>query len=85
MMNKLGYTPNAEIDFNFDKIDFACALATKCGQLKEYKIDPTEVICEVPEVVSTYVEFDNGDGDSSNDKYYLSSHEFPYEIGFGSV
>ena len=85
MMNKLGYTPNAEIDFHFDKIDFACALATKCGQLKEYEIQQTEVICEVPEVQSSYIEFDNGDGDSSNDKYYLSSHEFPYEIGFGSV
>ena len=41
MMNKLGYSPNAEIDFHFDKLDFACALATKCGQLKEYPIQET--------------------------------------------
>lgn len=84
MMNKLGYVPNAEIDFNFDKIDFACALATKCGQLKEYPIQNTSIVCEVPDVVQDYVVFDNGNDDKTDDKYYLSSHEFPYEIGKGS-
>lgn len=48
LMNKFGYNPNGEIDFYFHKIDFACALATKCGQLKEYKIDEEPFICEVP-------------------------------------
>lgn len=47
-LNKYGHVPNAEIDFNFDKIDFACALATKCGQLKEYQIDNEPVFCRVP-------------------------------------
>ncbi len=43
--------PNVEIDFNFDRIDFACALATKCGQFKEYKIKKTEYICEIPDSI----------------------------------
>ena len=69
MMNKLGYKPNTEIDFNFDKIDFACALATKCGQLKEYKIDQTEVFAEVP-----YADVSS-----------ISAPDFPYEIGIDNV
>jgi len=52
-------------------------LATKCGQLKEYAIDNKEVICEVPDVVSSHVEY-------SGQKYDLSSSEFPYELEFGS-
>ena len=47
-LNKYGHVPNAEIDFNFDKIDFACALATKYGQLKEYQLDNVEIYCKVP-------------------------------------
>lgn len=78
MMNKLGYSPNAEIDFHFDKLDFACALATKCGQLKEYPIQETQIVCEVPEVVSSSVSYSGKD-------YSLSSHEFPYELGFESA
>ena len=47
-LNKYGHMPNAEIDFNFDKIDFACALASKYGQLREYQIDQTPVFCNLP-------------------------------------
>lgn len=47
-LNKYGHIPNAEIDFNFDKIDFACALATKYGQLKEYQIENTPLYCTIP-------------------------------------
>lgn len=47
-LNKYGHIPNAEIDFNFDKIDFACALATKYGQLKEYQVENTPVYCNIP-------------------------------------
>ena len=47
-LNKYGHIPNAEIDFNFDKIDFACALATKYGQLKEYQIEQTPIFCKAP-------------------------------------
>ena len=49
LLNKIGVNPNSEIDFNFDKIDFACALAPKCGQLREYHIDENEVKCIVPD------------------------------------
>lgn len=85
MMNKLGFVPNAEIDFHFDRIEFACNLATKCGQLKEYKIDQTEVVCEVPDVVSNSVGYDFSDDSLSDSSYSLSSYDFPYEIGIGGV
>ena len=49
LLNKIGVNPNVEIDFNFDRIDFACALAPKCGRLKEYKIDQTNYICQIPD------------------------------------
>ena len=52
MLNKIGIVPDSTIDFNFDRIDFACALAPKIGQLKEYKIDETPVICKVPDISS---------------------------------
>ena len=84
MMNKLGYSSNAEIDFNFDRIDFACALATKCGQLKEYKIDNAEIVEVVPDMVSDVIHYDNGDSVLSNDFYALSAHSFPYELGVGT-
>lgn len=35
-----------------------------------------DVIRELPDVVSDYVETDAG-------KMYLSSHTFPYDLGFG--
>ena len=47
-LNKYGIIPEAEIDFHFDKIDFACALASKYGQLKEYQVENTPVFFTVP-------------------------------------
>jgi len=75
-VNKFGYNPDANVTFYFDSNDFACALAEKLGQYKEIKIDETEVICEVPDINNKYVEV-NGK------KEYLSSHTFPYKLGFG--
>lgn len=75
-MNKYGHIPNVEVEFAFDRIDFACALATKCGRYKEYKINKKEINSIVPDVTNEYVEY-NGE------KHYLSSHEFPYKIGVG--
>ena len=49
LLNKIGMNPNVELDFYFDRIDFACALAPKCGQLKEYQIDEEDIFCEVPD------------------------------------
>ena len=76
LLNKFGSNPNVEIDFSFDRIDFACAMAPKIGQLKEYKIDQTSVVCELPDVNVSSVQY-NGE------EYSLSSHEFPYQIGTG--
>ena len=80
-LNKYGVIPNMDVNFYFDSKDFACALAYKMGQLKEYKIKETKFSIEVPESVSDYVEYD-ADGDGVNEKYYLSDDLFPYGIGY---
>ena len=77
-LNKFGVTPNLDVEFIFDSTDFACALAPKIGQYKEYKIEETDIYCEVPDIVSGFIEVDNGQ------KLYLSSHTFPYELGLGA-
>ena len=51
-LQKWGINPNTTVTFYFDSLDFACALATKCGQLKEYKIQEQDIYCEVPEIDS---------------------------------
>ena len=48
-LNKIGYTPNTDINLIFDSVRFACDLAPKVGQFKEYPIEENEVVCEVPE------------------------------------
>jgi hypothetical protein len=48
-----------DVNFYFDSTDFACALAYKLGQLKEYPIKEQEFTIEVPKVISDYVEFDH--------------------------
>ena len=53
-LNKYGHIPNVEIDFAFDRIDFACALATKCGRYKEYQIDKTDISSIIPDDTSMY-------------------------------
>ena len=75
-LQKWGLNPSMDVTFYFDSMDFACWLATKCGQLKEYPIDETDIYCEVPECTSAFVEHDG-------EKVYLSSYEFPYELGLG--
>ena len=47
-LNKIGYTPNTDINLIFDSVRFACDLAPKVGQFKEYPIEEGEIICEVP-------------------------------------
>lgn len=46
-LQKYGLNPNTDVDFYFDSTDFACALATQCGQYQEFKINEKEVSCEV--------------------------------------
>lgn len=48
LLNKIGINPNVEIDFHFDRIDFACSFAPKVGQYREYKLDESTIVCEVP-------------------------------------
>lgn len=48
-LNKIGYTPNADITLVFDRIRFACDLAPVIGRYKEYSIEEREVAVEVPE------------------------------------
>lgn len=75
-LQKWGLNPSMDVTFYFDSMDFACWLATKCGQLKEYPIEETDIYCEVPECTSAFVDHDG-------ERIYLSSYEFPYELGLG--
>lgn len=75
-LQKWGLNPSMDVSFYFDTMDFACWLATKCGQLKEYPIEESDIYCEVPECTSAFVEHDG-------ERVYLSSHVFPYELGLG--
>lgn len=75
-LQKWGMNPNVTTTFYFDSGDFPCALAAKCGQLKEYPIEETDIYCEVPECTSAFIEQDG-------ERVYLSSYEFPYELGLG--
>lgn len=76
-LNKFGMTPNMDVEFIFDSLDFACALAPQVGQFKEYPIEETDIYCEVPDIVSGYIDVGN------DNRMYLSSHTFPYELGLG--
>lgn len=84
-LNKFGLNPNADVNFYFENNDFACALATKLGQFKEYPIKETEIECEVPECVSDYEEYECAIDEATGKpiKQYLSSNVFPYELGLG--
>lgn len=48
-LNKYGIIPNADVNFYFDRIDFATRFATKIGKLEEYRIKP----------INLSIEFDN--------------------------
>lgn len=57
-LNKYGVIPDMNVTFYFNSTDFACSLAYKLGQLKEYKIEEQDFEIEVPECISDYVEYD---------------------------
>lgn len=44
-LNKFGLVPNMDLTFTFDRLDFACALAPKFGQYKEYEISAVQLCC----------------------------------------
>lgn len=84
-LNKFGLNPNMDVNFFFESNDFACALATKLGQYKEYPIQETFIECEVPELNNRYTEFEK-DIDQETKlprKHYLSSEIYPYQLGLG--
>ena len=82
-LQKYGLNPNTDVNFYFDRTGFACDLATKLGQYKEYKIEEKEVVCEVPactDEITTYIDPETGENLGSA---YVSASVFPYNIGLG--
>lgn len=45
-LNKYGIIPNADVNFYFDRIDFATRFASKLGKLQEYYIKPVKLSIE---------------------------------------
>lgn len=82
-LNKFGLNPNMDVNFYFENNDFACALATKLGQYKEYPIKEIEIQCEVPECTNEYDEFIDESNTNKIIRHYLSSNVFPYNLGLG--
>ena len=80
-LQKLGMVPNEDVEFYFDKTEFACDFAEQLGQLKEYKIDETEIVCEVPDCTEFVDRVDPDTGEKT--RYYLSDDVFPYDLGKG--
>ena len=94
-LQKFGLRNDTEIDFHFDAKQFACDLATKCGQLKEYPIKELSIECVVPDH-DYHVEVDE-EGISSivNNVKIVANVEgkeissdvnedrFPYALGLG--
>lgn len=76
-LNKYGLNPQTDVEFAFDSVDFACALAPKVGQFKEYKIDEQDIYCEVPPFNDEKIIGEDGR------EMYLSSFTWPYELGLG--
>lgn len=82
-LQKLGMNSDSDLNLYFDSLDFACALATKSGQYKEYKIKETFIDCEVPECTN---EIRNLYSPVTNEfvmSSYISSDVFPYNLGLG--
>lgn len=82
-LNKFGLNPNMDVNFYFDSTDFACALASKCGQYQEYKIKEKEFDCEVPECTNEIkICYKPGTSEVITSSY-ISDDIFPYNLGMG--
>lgn len=81
-LNKYGIIPNMDVNFYFNTKDFACSLASKLGQLKEYPITETEFSIEVPECSKESIEYTDEDGNRRSFSPF-SDNLFPYGIGYG--
>lgn len=82
LLNKYGLNPNTDINFYFDKTDFACALATKCGQYQEYKIEEKEIQCFVPDCTNE-IRITQNNLTGKTISSYISADNFPYNLGLG--
>lgn len=80
-LNKIGYTPNTEINLVFDSVRFACDMAPKIGRYREYKIDEREVVCEVPAMDGSVTSFTDSSGNVVSG--CVSDDVWPYELGLG--
>lgn len=89
-LNKYGIANDVEVDFHFDAKQFACDLATKCGQLKEYPIKEICIECEVPDCLMHYEMLPDAQGnlvstlvDDSEEAAAINANVFPYNLGLG--
>ena len=80
-LDRYGIVPNTNVNFYFDSGDFACALAWKLGQLKEYKVKETTFQFEMPDCVSDVVSVDVG---GKVVEHRLSDDYFPYTLGYNT-
>ena len=80
-LNRIGVVPNIDVNFYFDSKDFACALAYKLGQFKEYKIDEQEICVEVPDSPGETITYVDDSGLTG--EYSLGDNVFPYFHGVG--
>jgi len=81
-LNKYGFVPNTDITLTFDAIQFACDLAPYVGVYREYPIEKTDIICEVPPFdssVTSYIDPSTGNAVTG----YASADIWPYALGLG--
>lgn len=81
-LNKYGFVPNTGITLTFDAIQFACDLAPYVSVYKEYPIEKTEIVCEVPSFnnsITSYIDPKTKNIISG----YISSDIWPFELGLG--
>ena len=79
-LNKHGLVPEAEVDFHFDSTQFACDMASKCGQLKEYKIKEVEINQEIPDCGS-FIELSVDPVTGDEISVFEKPELFPFAIG----
>lgn len=82
-LNKYGLNPNTDVNFYFDRMTFACDLATKLGQYREIKLDEKEIVCEVPPCTDEKKDLIDTVTKEVIGSTYVSASMFPYDLGLG--
>ena len=75
-LNKYGIVPDMDVNFIFDRTEFATKFAYKMGQYKEYKIKEKEVTVEIPKRIDEYIEYIDVNGNPAS--YMLQDDINPY-------